>query len=53
MSYASYRLLLRKWLILDQRSNYFGIEHKQFGNSIEKGRGRIKKKMKKCTKIGK
>ena len=49
MPYALYRHLLKKWSILDQKSNSLGIEHKKLGNSTEKGRGRIKK-MKKCTK---
>ena len=35
MSYASYRYLLRKWSILDQKSNSLGIEHKKLGKSTE------------------
>ena len=37
---------------LTKNQNSLDIGHKKLGNSIEKGRGRIKK-MKKCAKIGK
>ena len=50
MSYASYRPLLRKWSILDQKSNSLGIEHKKLRNSTEKGIGMIKKKKEKVRK---
>ena len=43
MSYASYKRLLGKWSIFNQKSNSFGIEHQKLRNSIEKGRERLKK----------
>ena len=50
MSYASYRYLLRKWSILDQKSNSLGIEYKKLGNSTENIRDDKKKKNEKTHK---